>query len=513
MKFLKNHKKELLIVLLLIALYFAIRVPNLTKMPIFADEAIYVRWAQVMRAEPTLRFLPLSDGKTPLFMWTMIPLFKVFDDPLLAGRVLSVLAGVVTVLGGIFMGWKFFNKRVGILAGMLIVLTPYLVFFDRMALVDSMLAAFTIWSINLCLVMSRYPRLDLAMFLGYFLGSSMLTKPPGMFNLLAAPLVLLNLPWRSKDRQKNLIKLSGLLLVAFVFGLTIYNILRLGPGFSSLSSRNEDYVHSPATLLRFPPDPFVPHFKSMVEMFYSLFGIPLLMLMITSFGVVLFKKNRIAIIILLWALFPMIVQLSLLQTFTARYVLFSIPPLLVLSAFGFDYILKRFHKGNLLGVILGLILLGWPIYFIYSIHFQPLEKLPLEKKERRGYLEDWTAGYGLKEIAQFLDEKSKDGEVVVGTEGSFGTLSDGLQIYTNHNRKIIVIGGMATISAQIRNAALTNQTFYVANTSLDNSLFSANTELIKVYPKVFSASINPQGVKLYKVFPETPATNSARSRN
>ena len=75
---------------MLAACYFALRLPNLTLQPIFADEAIYIRWAQVMRAEPTLRFLSLSDGKTPLFMWAMIPFLKVFSDPLFAGRFLSV---------------------------------------------------------------------------------------------------------------------------------------------------------------------------------------------------------------------------------------------------------------------------------------------------------------------------------------------------------------------------------------------------------------------------------------
>ena len=48
-----------------VILFFGIllRFTNLNSLPIFADEAIYVRWSQVMRAEATLRFLPLSDGK------------------------------------------------------------------------------------------------------------------------------------------------------------------------------------------------------------------------------------------------------------------------------------------------------------------------------------------------------------------------------------------------------------------------------------------------------------------
>src|SRR3972149_11226100 len=84
-----------------VILFFGIllRFTNLNSLPIFADEAIYVRWSQVMRAEPSLRFLPLSDGKQPFFMWVTIPFFKIISDPLIAGRVLSALAGLGMVLG------------------------------------------------------------------------------------------------------------------------------------------------------------------------------------------------------------------------------------------------------------------------------------------------------------------------------------------------------------------------------------------------------------------------------
>src|SRR3989344_9342987 len=128
MRFIFKYKWGIVVGLAIIALFFLLRLPNLTLQPIFADEAIYIRWAQVMRAEPTLRFLPLSDGKTPLFMWMMIPFFKVFEDPLYAGRFLSVLSGYLTLLGALFLGWRFINKKVGLWAAFLIAITPYIVF-------------------------------------------------------------------------------------------------------------------------------------------------------------------------------------------------------------------------------------------------------------------------------------------------------------------------------------------------------------------------------------------------
>lgn len=109
--FLKNNKKELGLWLMISALYFVLRLPSLVLQPIFADEAIYIHWAQLMRAEPSLRFISMTDGKTPLFMWLMIPLFKLSSDPLMAGRLLSVLFGFLTVCGVTFLGWKFLGDE------------------------------------------------------------------------------------------------------------------------------------------------------------------------------------------------------------------------------------------------------------------------------------------------------------------------------------------------------------------------------------------------------------------
>ena len=101
-------KATIIIGLGILLLGLVLRLVNLDALPIFADEAIYVRWAQVMRAEATLRFLPLSDGKQPLFMWLVIPFLKIIRDPLFAGRVTSIFAGVGTLVG-IFIGSFLFE--------------------------------------------------------------------------------------------------------------------------------------------------------------------------------------------------------------------------------------------------------------------------------------------------------------------------------------------------------------------------------------------------------------------
>ncbi|MCL5785029.1 MAG: glycosyltransferase family 39 protein [Patescibacteria group bacterium] len=506
-KFLKLYRMEILVFVLIAVGYFILRIPNLTLQPIFADEAIYIRWAQLMKAEPTLRFISLTDGKTPLFMWLMTPLFKVFSDPLLAGRFLSVLSGFVTLSGVLFLGWKFFNKQSGIWAAVLVTIVPFMVFFDRMALVDSMLAAFSIWSLNLALLLIKYPRIDISMTLGYVLGGGLLTKPPGFFNILVLPVSLVIFNWKSKNRQWKFLKIFGLWIIAIVVMGGIYSILKLGPGYSGLAGRNEDYIFSPIDIINRPWDPFLPHLANLVDWLPKLLTLPVLALIVCGSVSVFIKKNKYGVVVLLWSLLPLFAQMVLLKTFTARYILFSVPPLLFLGGWGIFLISQKFKK-NLSVFVIGTLAVILPLSLFFDFRLLTNPSLaPLPQEERRGYLEDWTAGYGLKEIAQFLINESNHGLVVVGTEGSFGTLPDGLEIYLDTHshqapadRQVVVIGGGPTVSGQLRQAALDHPTFFIANRSRYPQSGDA-MKLLQEYFKAFSVGNLKDAIVFYRVFP------------
>lgn len=500
-KLLSAYGKEIFIIFLLLVAYFVLRLPNLTLQPIFADEAIYIRWAQVMKAEPTLRFVSLSDGKTPLFMWIMMPAFKIFSDPLFAGRILSVFAGMGTLIGVYLLSRRIFNLKTAFWAGLVYVIVPYTVFFDRMALVDSMLAMFTIWSIFFAVLLVQTLRLDVAMILGYLLGAALLVKTPAMLSLLMLPISVIGLK-KDKSGRYPLIKICLLLVVSLIIALGIYNLLRLGPGFQQLSSRNADYIFSVEELRGRPLDPFIPHFNDIYEWFPLLLTWPVIVTFFIGIFFIFKLRNRLAAMVLIWALVPLMIEMAFLKTFTARYLLFSIPPILVISGYGVSQILDKIKLQKAIKTIIALlILLSLPLYSDYLLVTNP-SLAPLPNAERSGYLEQWTAGYGFPEIAKYLIEQKKNGSVVVGTEGFFGTLPDGLQIYLD-KAEIPIVGSPATVSAQIREAADKHQTFFVGNkTRLTGNV--KDVELIMEFPKAIPRDGTPQdAVVLYKVLKET----------
>ncbi len=499
---LKSHYKEALVLILILVLYFAFRLPALTYQPIFADEAIYIRWAQVMKAEPTLRFLPLTDGKTPLFMWLMMPVLKFIPDPLYAGRILAVFSGLTTLAAVYLIGRFFFNARVALFSAFLVAITPYIFFFDRMALVDTLLAGFVAWSILFGLLVVKYKRLDLAMFLGFFLGGGLLTKTPGMFNVVMIPTAALTMNFSQKGRVGRVLKTAGLFIVSILIGLGIYNLLRLGPGFGSLNSRNSDYVRNPLDILKNPADPFLPHLRDLTDFWPSLIGYPVLIALAAGIVFMIIKRNRFALAIFLIGLGPLLIQMFLLQTFTARYMLFSIAPFLIVASFGLDNLLnlvKRLQRFWILGLVL--ILLIWPFYFNYML-VNDIENAPLPKNERRGYLEDWTAGYGLREIARTLELESNKQKIIIGTEGSFGTLPDGLQIYFDKNTSAAFKPDKAGLSNDLKAEASRSATYYISNRSRFSEK-SEGVEVLQIYEKAIprSSEFARDAIILFRVLP------------
>jgi len=489
-KFWQEWKKPILLGLGIFVLALFLRIYNLTTLPVFGDEAIYIRWAQIMRAEPGLRFVPLSDGKQPLFMWSVIPFLKVLTDPVFAGRALSVVTGLGSLVGIFLLTFYLFkSKKTAFIASLIYAISPFSLFFDRMALVDSMLTMFGIWTLLGAVLITKTLRLDIAMLTGFSLGGALLTKSPALFFVLLLPTTILLANW-PKSKKKRLVylgKLVSLWVVILVIAYGMYNILRLGPNFHMLGARNQDYVFPISHLWENPKDPFIFRPKEIFGWFW-LMG-PSVLVFLVPLGIYVgWKKHKRQILTLMfWGFLPILVQAEYARVFTVRYILFSIPPLFILAAAGFlakPLRLKRILEIGLIIFILHSLTLN------FSLLTQP-ENAKLPRVMRSGYLEEWTAGHGIAEVADFLRNewsREPEGQIVVGTEGFFGTLPDGLQIYVNDLREIVVIGLGQPIKSipksLLESKEAGNRTYFVINSSrFLGDPEKAGLELLAAYPK------------------------------
>lgn len=490
-----EHRYNFLGALTIFLIAIFLRTYNIFSIPIFADEAIYIRWAQVMKAESTLRFLPLSDGKQPLFMWTVIPFLKAFQDPLVAGRSVSIACGMLSLVGIFLFTLNLFKSRkTALLAAFFWAISPFAVFFDRMALVDSMLTVFGIWSIYWSVLMVKYLRLDTAMLAGFALGFAWLTKSPAVFFLILMPISFV---FRIGQKLVSFqtVKLIGLWSVSLIIAFGLYNILRLGPNFHMIALRNQDYVFPLSHAWTNPWDPFQFHIREIIEWFWVLIPGSVLILAVLGIAWGLKKYWREFLLLGAWCLGPLLVEAELAKVFTARYILFTIPPIFIFAALFLTNLEKINRKFFLVMVLLVSIPAFWMDYLLLT---KP-EQAPLPRVERSGYLEAWTAGTGIREVAFYIKQehqKSPDEKITVGTEGYFGTLPDGLQIYIEDLPNVTVKGigvSVYQIDSSLINAKKAGDRVYllVNQSRLEADPETLGIQLVNSYPK----AIKPDGTR------------------
>lgn len=486
-----------------VSLYLFSRFQNLTSIPVFGDEAIYLRWSQIIKSVETLRFIPLTDGKQPLFMWLTAIFFKFIKDPLVAGRTLSIFAG----LGTIFLlflttsiiknykskspdPFKFIFESinnyffVSLTPSLIYILLPFSFFFDRMALPDNLLSFFGVLSLFMSLLLAKFRRFDLSLLLGFSLGLSWLTKSPAIYFVVLS--VLTYLLYTGKNTKSIVLPLISATL-AFI----IYNILRLGPQFHMIALRNKDYIWSITEILQHPFDPLIPHLKDVAHIYSLYISLPLV------FIIFLFIKNKFRreyLVVLAWFILPLIANAAMAKVFTARYILFTLPPLIILISLG----AINFIDSKLSKAIIFLLFFILNISTLYKISINPFSA-KLSSTEQ-GYLSDWTSGWGIKESAEYLKDRAKSANVIVGTEGSFGTLPDGLQIYTQNTPQLTVFGvglGFNFIPEKLIDARNHGDEVYLLINKSRNNLYFLEfdkIELIKSYPKPQNDSLD-----LYKI--------------
>src|SRR5258708_1253517 len=443
-----------------------------------------------MGAEATLRFLPLSDGKQPLYMWVLMFIVRRFSDPVFIGRFLSILCGLGTILGIFALTDLLFkNKKIALLASFLWAIAPIAFFFDRMALVDSMLAFFGIWTLFFMALTAKFKRLDTAMIGGFMLGFALLTKSPALFFTILLPTT-----WIFAKNFKDLLKIIGLTLVTVIIGYAMYNILRLGPDFTTIASRNQDYIFPISHLWTNPKDPFIFHVSEIFTDWFIKMGpsIGLILAVIgTLIGLTNKKYFRETLIIFAWFFVPLMVQSEYAKVFTVRYILMTIPFFVVLVSLSFLEAKRKIIKP--LTFLLLFIFVIQALLFDKDLVTNP-QAANLPSSERSGYLEEWSAGTGIKEVSDYIKNQyvsNPTKQIVIGTEGYFGTLPDGLQIYLNSNPKIVVVGtglNFSDVPSQLKDA----------HKAGDATYFVVNTSRIKIKPEDYGKF----GLKLIASYPK-----------
>jgi 4-amino-4-deoxy-L-arabinose transferase-like glycosyltransferase len=435
MKFISKQTASYLLFVPLIAFYFFLRLFHLLSLPMFTDEAIYTRWAQIARQDAAWRFISLTDGKQPMFIWADMTLMKFVHDPLLAGRLVSVGTGMLTVIGLFFLGRELFkNKWVGIVTAALYVLYPFALVYDRMALYDSMVALFAVWSLYLEIILVRNPRAWVAFTLALVMGGGMLTKTSNFFSLYLLPVTILLFDFRKEKRIKRLFQWVGFAAIAVGLANLYYSMLRLSPFFHIITDKNAIFVYPLNEWLEHPWTFFIGNLHGLWSWFSTYTTWPVIALMVGAL-LVQRKFTREKIVLLTFFSVPFVLLALFGKVLYPRFIFFMAVSLLPLVAlFLVDFLQKK--QLRIVGILAILM-----IIFIWgradSAILTDFARAPIADSDLNQYSNDWPAGGGIPEIISFLGNKAKTQDIFILSDGTFGSLPTyAVEIYLGNNPHI-----------------------------------------------------------------------------
>ncbi len=433
-----KNRIVLLLLGFIIILYFLSRLLNLTDLPIFTDEAIYIRWSQIAKGDANWRFISLTDGKQPSYVWIAMVLLRFFDDPLFAGRLVSVLAGFATLIGLFLLGREIFkNTWVGVVSGVLYVIYPMALVYDRMALYDSLVGMFAVWGLYLTILLVRRLRLDITLLLGVTMGGAVLTKSNGFFTMYLLPFSLLIFDWRKHMRIPRLFILVFLAGVAVVLGNLFYSILRLSPFFHIIEEKNALFVFPYNEWLEHPSRFLFGNLLGEVDWLVNYMTLPFVLLIPAAF--LLDKKFlREKILLFLWFFFPFFALALFGKVLYPRFIFFMTLSLLPLIAYS---IIKIY------GVLKNKVIFALVVVALCSVAFisdylviTDFGRSIIPTSDKNQYYNDWPAGGGVNEAIAFFAEQAKTRRIFVGTQGTFGLMPTALEIYLGENKNITLQG-------------------------------------------------------------------------
>ncbi|MBI2309818.1 glycosyltransferase family 39 protein [Candidatus Collierbacteria bacterium] len=450
-------KRRALAITALTILYLSSRLINLTLIPIFTDEAIYIRWGQIALQDPVHRFISLEDGKQPLFIWLMLPMLKWVSDPLIAGRLVSVFSGAITLAGLMALSWKLFGERTGWIAGLTYIISPFFLLYDRLALYDSLTTVLMIWALFLSVLLAETLRIDVALLLGMTVGAGFLTKSSAQFALILLPTTFLLFDWKERGKGKRLLKLAGLGIIVVLLSKGIELILRLAPLSHMIALKDHTFIVTTQEFIAHPFERLLGNMGGLWNWMQAYATYPLLALFAVGMAYGLKKYKRRTTFLSLWFLVPFLALASFGKVLYPRYLLFMIAPLLPIIALGISEIVSlvpelrtdalrerprsagRREVNPVWGFIITFLLISYPIWFSYKIIFDPLSA-PLPKVDRFQFFDDWPSGYGINEVIGFIKVRAETQKIFVGTEGTFGLTPAALNIYLKDNPNVEVKG-------------------------------------------------------------------------
>lgn len=473
-------------------IFFLVRLINLGQVPILNDEGIYLHWgSQFYDSKSSIKFnFIAADGKqtgVPLLfgLVQMLPF-----DPVILGRATVAVLSFITFISILFVQKQLFPKSPNWSLALMLIFCPYLLFYDRAALPDSIVSACFNLAFLITLSNRYYPSRRKNIFLGACIAVGWWFKSTA---LLAFPAIFAVYIYEFSKRKINFTKTLFIFFeVLFSFLIFIFPLI-LQPAYWQSPMKDIDRLvfsgNSNNQILI-----WIENGKRIFQWFIG-YITPLALIQF-SIAVIYRKKN------LIYPLFvftiPLILVLLMLKSIMEpRWIVFLVPVLLLLIHEAI-YILPK-YKNILLVSILGpmvffsIVQITNPLAYYELLNFVPLAQKGLA-------FTGWSSGFGVKESADFLKKLSQENKIIVFISAASGNPEDGIYTYLKKAPNIKVMGDI-NYTYLVKNKQqyldlIKSTDFYYVSRGNNYSMLKKD-ELVEI--KKFKKPLDGEFVGLYRI--------------
>lgn len=479
----------------IIFLYFFTRLINLTVIPIFNDESIYIRYGIHELREPGHAPYSLLIGKEPLMPFLYAIGNEIFNGSLYGARVVSVVFGFFTVLGIYFVVKNLENNRAALIACLFYVFLPFTFFFDRLALMDNAVVTIGVWSLFFTIRLLKNNKWTDMLLLGILTGIGLWIKSSAYFYVFL-PVVSYVLYAIFLKRFK--ITLLFNLIFSVAIAGTIFLPLYLNPLYVFYTQQNKIYTLPFISFFSFPLVGWVENVQKIL-VWNSAYLTPLFFCfsLVSFFRVGFVKKNTI---VSLWFLIPLVYIVLFAKMLTGRYILLFCMPLIILSAIMLHKIGSKFLT---LALIIAIFIPS--TFFIIVLVFVPQKYIYFlpgpANQDMKQYFTGSSSGYGVMEAVNYLKKRAENEKITVITRDDHGNPEDAVIGFLSYNKNLEVV--------PYKNLIVPLDTMLKDIKHKDNAYFVSRSDFLAGTDKYFKKDMlffhpdNKSFVGVYKLDPST----------
>jgi 4-amino-4-deoxy-L-arabinose transferase-like glycosyltransferase len=386
---------------------------HLLAIPVFEDEGSQIRWiVRIIEAGEWLG--PMGDGK-PLEAWPMVPWVALGMPAILVMRAMHVLAGAIGAVLVYRIALRVLDWRPAFVSGILFAICPFVVYLQRFALSDTFvcLAALTV-CLSLLKFTERLRWRDAAWLATGLVFGALSKLPVGFVLMIAAPLALILMPAASRQRvlrapvrtrllAAQVPALSLAVLIAVIALVRVRRGLAPGFGLSDFLGVGLGRYHGIGEAMGAARLTLAGELAAQLSWPVMLIG---------AAGIAAgtyFSDWRLR-----WlaasAAVPMLAIATLASFWFSRYLLFTLPPLIIVAVAGWCALAARAASSShrlvrslaqpaLAALCIACVLLMGRQSALIVLEPAAASWSPVDRFQ---YFEGWSSGYGYPEAAALL---------------------------------------------------------------------------------------------------------------